>query len=251
MSGLEAMIHEMEKMLGLGESPAGSNRNYVTSWYGLVGPWCDMAITYAAWHSGNQDAVTFGGKYAYTVAHAQAFADHGRWHTDVAGIRGGDIVFFDWDGSNSIGAIDHVGIVTGVNGRDVYTIEANSDNVCARRVRGATTIVGYGRPAYAPVSTPPPPKPTPSPGGGSYRPPAFPAGLRPDASRPSAKGLQRALKAAGHLSKGVTLDDNYGPLTQAAVTRFHDRHPQYANRPGDPAIGPLGWAKLFSEAYGR
>lgn len=158
MAGREAMIAQAEKSLGLGEP------NYIQAWYpGLSGnfAWCDAAITYWAWHSGNQGAVTFGGYYAYTVAHAEKFRTMGKWHTDVAGIQRGDIVFFDWAFSNSIGAIDHVGIVTGLSGSKVLTIEGNTNNVCARRVRDASTIVGYGRPAY--VAEVPKPSPPPVP----------------------------------------------------------------------------------------
>lgn len=150
---VDGMIAAAEKTLGLGES---NNTNYITRWYGMNGqPWCNMAVTYWAFQSGNQKAVTFGGKYAYTVAHAQAFKDRGQWHTDIAGIRRGDIVFFDWQGSNSIGAIDHVGIVTGTSsdGRTVYTIEGNIENACRRKVRYSDTIAGYGRPAYSGGST--------------------------------------------------------------------------------------------------
>lgn len=158
------MIAEAEKSLGLGESPAGSNKNYITKWYGLVGPWCNMSVTYWAHKSGNLPAVTFGGKFAYTVAHANAFKARGQWHTDIAGIRRGDIVFFDWQGSNGIAQIDHVGIVTGT-GRDsegypcVFTIEGNIGNVCARKVRYSNWIAGYGRPEYTGASTAPASKP--------------------------------------------------------------------------------------------
>lgn len=160
MSGREAMIAEAEKSLGLGEEP--NNTNYITRWYGLAGAWCDMSITYWAFHSGNQSVVTWGAKYAYTVYHAQAFKDRGQWHADVAGIQRGDIVFFDWAGSNNISAIDHVGIVTGTTGSNVLTIEGNIGNVCARKVRSAQTIVGYGRPMYA-LAAPKPKPPAASP----------------------------------------------------------------------------------------
>lgn len=159
---VEAMIAQAEKSLGTHESN-GNNTNHITAWYGLNGaPWCDQAVSYWAWHSGNQGPVCGGGKFAYTVTHAQWFKDHGRWHTDIAGIRRGDIVFFDWDGSNSIAAIDHVGIVTGTDGATVFTIEGNIGDVCARKVRYADTIAGYGRPAYTGPSTqaaPPPARP--------------------------------------------------------------------------------------------
>lgn len=157
MGTLEGMISKCESMLGTSGTP-----NKATQWYGdrngryfRNAPWCNMFITWAAYHTDNYQAVCFGTDYAYTVWHAQRFQRVGRWHVDTAGIKRGDIVFFDWAGSNSVGAIDHVGIVTDVKGPAVYTIEGNTDNRCARRVRYASDIVGYGRPDYdkAPPST--------------------------------------------------------------------------------------------------
>jgi hypothetical protein len=150
---LEGMIAAMEKCLGTTERGGSSNTNFITDWYGMVGPWCNMTITYAAYHSGNEKAVCFNSKYAYTVAHAQAFKDRGQWTAMTngvvnSGIRRGDIVFFDWEGGSSIGGIDHVGIVTGTDGATVYTIEGNIGNVCARKVRGVREIAGFGRPKY-------------------------------------------------------------------------------------------------------
>ena len=80
----------------------------------------------------------------------------------------------------------------------------------------------------------------------SYTPPPFPTGLAPGKSSPSAKGLQRVLKAAGFLASSVPLADNYGPKTQAAVGNFHDHNIQFRDRPGDPKIGPKGWAFLWN-----
>lgn len=157
MSGVEAMIAQAIATLGVGERN-GNNTNYITQWYGLNDAWCDMSVTYWAYHSDNAQAVCFGGKFAYTVAHAQAFQARGQWHSDIAGIQRGDIVFFDWSFSNNIANIDHVGIVERVVGNTVYTIEGNIGNVCARKVRYAAEIAGYGRPKYintAVVNLPP------------------------------------------------------------------------------------------------
>ncbi|MEU4178207.1 N-acetylmuramoyl-L-alanine amidase [Streptomyces sp. NPDC026589] len=98
-------------------------------------------------------------------------------------------------------------------------------------------------------STPSKPKPT-APKPKPYAPPKFPAGLAPGRKTPSAKPLQRALKTAGFMSKGIPEADSYGPATQAAVARFHQAHPAYRARGlhYDPAIGPRGWAALHTIA---
>lgn len=159
---LEGMIAQAEKSIGLGEP------NHIQTWYRQRNgaaynynfPWCNAAVTYWATQAGERDAVLHGTDYAYTVAHAQRFKDAGEWHAMTngiknSGIRRGDIVFFDWAGSSSIGAIDHVGIVTGVSAdhRYVYTIEGNTANVCARRTRVVHDIAGFGRPKYKAASS--------------------------------------------------------------------------------------------------
>ncbi|WP_420032217.1 CHAP domain-containing protein [Streptomyces sp. cg28] len=159
MTGLEAMVTSMEKKLGTGEP------NEIQEWYRKRNgplyngnwPWCDATITWAAVDSGNYDEVCFALDYAYTVAHASRFNAAKQWTPMTngfagTGIRRGDIVFFDWDGSSSIGAIDHVGIVTGVSGNTLLTIEGNTANVCARRARYVHDVAGFGRPKY---KTPP------------------------------------------------------------------------------------------------
>ncbi|MEU2740210.1 CHAP domain-containing protein [Streptomyces sp. NPDC007095] len=162
---LEGMVTAVERWIGTGEP------NEIQSWYrqrngaAYVGnfAWCDATITRAAVEAGEYDAVCFGVDFAYTVAHAARFKAAGQWHAmtngiKASGIRRGDIIFFDWDGSSEIGKIDHVGIVTGVSVdfKYVYTIEGNSLNVCARRVRVVEDIAGFGRPKYkTPPKTPP------------------------------------------------------------------------------------------------
>ena len=91
---------------------------------------------------------------------------------------------------------------------------------------------------YAPTQPPPLPPP--------YQPPPFPTGLAPDKSNPSARGLQRVLKAAGFLTGSVPLADTYGPKTQAAVVAFHNQYTQFRGTSPDPKIGPKGWAFLWN-----
>ena len=168
---LEAMVQAMESTIGAHETN-GNNTNYITRWYGLNDAWCNMTVTYAAYHSGNEQSVCFGQKWAYTVAHAQAFKDRGLWTPMVNGVQGsgirrGDVVFFDWAGGTSIGSIDHVGLVTGVSGSTVYTIEGNFENRCDRWSRNASVIAGFGRPKYKAATGGSTPTPTPPATGGS------------------------------------------------------------------------------------
>ncbi|GAA4374435.1 peptidoglycan-binding protein [Actinomadura sp. NPDC048032] len=149
------MIAEARKSLGMAGRPNTITREYASR-HGsefLKASWCDMAITYWARHSGNAGAVLPGGDRAYTVWHAQDFQKAGRWHSgttaSVNQAKPGDIVFFDWGATNSIGAIDHVGVVEKVlGGGRLQTIEGNTSDSVRRRVRDSSVIAGYGRPAY-------------------------------------------------------------------------------------------------------
>jgi hypothetical protein len=220
MSGLEDMIAHAEASLGLTGRP-----NRITRWYaGRNGaafsrsPWCNMSVTYWANRSGNAASVCFGRDYAYTIWHAQRFRNEGEWHVDIAGIRRGDIVFFDWKETNRIGRIDHVGLVTGVRDGVVYTIEGNTRDGCRRRARYASNIVGYGRPAYG--TTPSGAKSRPAvgrPNSSDLAPPGVPT-LRRGSGGTLVKQLQRCLnKVQG---SALQVDGDFGPKTTAAVRTF-------------------------------
>jgi hypothetical protein len=118
----------------------------------------------------------------------------------------------------------------------------------AKLIQFAKLIVN---PPTTPPPTKPPVPPTKPPTKPVYTPPAFPEGLAPGKSNPSAQSLQKALKATGWLAKNTTLSNNYGPKTQAAVAGFNKQHK--LNNAGDnydPAIGHQGWKLLFTLAYG-
>jgi len=149
------MVAEARGSLGMSGRPNTITREYASR-HGdefLRASWCDMAITYWARHSGNAAAVLPGGDRAYTVWHAQDFQKAGRWHSgttaSVDQAKPGDIVFYDWGATNSVGAIDHVGVVEKVlGGGRLQTIEGNTSDSVRRRVRDSSVIAGYGRPAY-------------------------------------------------------------------------------------------------------
>lgn len=151
------MLAEARKDLGLTGRPNRITRDYATrngDAY-LRAPWCQMSVTWWARNSDNTDAVLPRGDRAYTVWSAEDGEELGRWHAGtVANIRQhaepGAVVYFDWQYTDRIGAIDHVGIVEKVlpDGR-IQTIEGNSGDACKRRVRSADVIAGFWVPLYA------------------------------------------------------------------------------------------------------
>jgi hypothetical protein len=248
---LEGMIAAAEKSLGLREP------NHIQQWYrerngsayNYQFPWCDAAVTYWATLAGEREAVLFGTDFAYTVAHAQRFKAAGQWHAGTRGIQRGDIVFFDWAGTNEIGKIDHVGIVTAVKGAYVHTIEGNTLNVCARRVRTEAEIAGYGRPKYKPA-----PKPATGSSSGTKRPQVSLAKLiKASKADPPKKGtpvsyaptkvVEQALVAERLLAAGYA-DGHFGTATKSAYSLWQQRCGFTGTQPGGDADGTPGATTL-------
>jgi peptidoglycan hydrolase-like protein with peptidoglycan-binding domain len=222
------MIAEARKLLGLKESPPGSNHNKVTEWYGVDAAWCDMAISYIAAHSDNLSAVM--GKFAWTVAHAKAFRDASRWHYGLGGVRAGDVVFFDWGGSGSIDRIDHVGLVEAVHSDGtITTLEGNTSDQFMRRVR-KSCIVGYGRPAYGSGSAPLPPT------DGMLR-----RGSKGEAVKTLQKNLNTVMKS------GLAVDGDFGPATETALKAFQKKY----NLEVDGVYGPKSAAMMKAALAGQ
>jgi Lysozyme like domain/CHAP domain len=246
VSGVEAMVHRAEKDLGLGEP------NYIQAWYrarngsayGGNFPWCDASITKWAYDSGNHSVTNFGTDYAYTVGHANRFAANSQWHVGASGIRRGDIVFFDWQGTNNRGAIDHVGLVTSVAGGTVYTIEGNIGNVVARKVRYEGTIAGYGRPKYA-NSVPAPADPTLA--AVSLKVVAFalthPMTQEPASGSADVGRMQDALVKVGSLAAGSFLKGKGDQFTVNAYAAYQ-RKLGYSGADADGVPGMTSLSKL-------
>lgn len=227
MGTVAGMLAQARALLGTTEHPPGSNHNLITTWYGFDGAWCDMSISYEAGHSDNLSAMM--GKFAYTVAHAQAFKNAGRWHYGLGGIRAGDVVFFDWSGGGSISGIDHVGLVEAVHSNgSITTLEGNTSDEFRRRVRSAC-IVGYGRPAYGDA------KPLPSTDGM----------LRLNSTGNAVKKLQTNLNTV--MKSGLTVDGQFGAKTQAAVIAFQKRYGLEA----DGIYGPQSAAMMKAALAGK
>lgn len=94
---------------GVKEHPANSNITQFSKWYGMIGPWCAMFVTYCFVEAGSK-SFKKGERWAYcpymvSAARAQR---NGLTVVPKDKVKPGDIAMFDWQGD---GVSDHVGIV--------------------------------------------------------------------------------------------------------------------------------------------
>lgn len=135
----------------IGYKETGDDWTKYGAWYGMNGnPWCAMFVSWCA----NQAQIPQGiiPKLAYVPYIVNFFLQRGRYKARGSYTpRKGDIVFF--------GDSDHVGLVEGVSGNNVITIEGNTSsggNVSDgegvyRRVRplgSGSWVMGFGIPNY-------------------------------------------------------------------------------------------------------
>lgn len=233
------MISEARKSIGWGE-PSGGNP--IHKWYAKRNgsyfgspstPWCDMSVTYWGFHSDNYKAVCPKGDRAYTPWHANDFVPLGDWYDgtveNLKKAKEGDVIFFDWGGSNARGNIDHVGVVEkNLGDGRVQTIEGNTNNVCARRVRGAAEVAGYGRPRYGAAK--------PVPAGEAPK-----VDLEKGDSGEQVKALQRALVSLGYKLPLYGVDGDYGDETVGAVQAYQRKTKDVSGKAleVDGKYGPL------------
>jgi hypothetical protein len=176
------------------------------------------------------------------------------------------------------GGGEHTGIVVSYDADFIYTIEGNTnDNGSAegdgvykkKRSRRDAHTYGYGYPKYAegivsadpkfkdeapkaPAAKPAPAKPAP------VKPAPKPASklvslnaaVKPGAKHAQVNDLQHFLVKAGYGPIHGAYSTFYGPETQKAVARFHNKNPQFrtAGTSYDPKIGPSGFKELQKEA---
>ena len=117
--------------------------------------WCDAFVDwcfYKAYGLTNAKGLLRGNFNDYTIASAQLYKNKNAWHQTP---KVGDQVFF-W---NSTKKIHHTGLVTAVSSGRFETIEGNTSGgsavirnggaVCRKSYAiGASSIAGFGRPAY-------------------------------------------------------------------------------------------------------
>lgn len=127
------------------------------AWFGdSTGAWCAYFVSWCASQAGIPSSIF--PRLGNCEAAVNWYKRHSEFYGRGSGYypKTGDIIFYNWGGGS---IAEHIGIVTGVSGNNVYTIEGNTDsNVgyrCAGKTRSRTAnyIVGYGVPAYNDAGT--------------------------------------------------------------------------------------------------
>lgn len=113
------------EFIGTKENPPNSNRVMFSDWYGVIGPWCMMFVSYCFVKAGSK-AFKRGERWAY-CPFAVDDARSQRYGTTIVPRgqeRTGDVVFFSW---NRDGVAVHVGILVSVNNNGtIVTLEGNT-----------------------------------------------------------------------------------------------------------------------------
>lgn len=103
-----AALKVAREYVGVKENPPGSNKVLFSEWYGVVGPWCAMFVTFCMVKAGS---TTFskGTRYAYCpYILTDAKQNRGMTVVQPDDARSGDIVLYSW---NHDGVANHVGLV--------------------------------------------------------------------------------------------------------------------------------------------
>lgn len=114
----------------------GEGHNRFTSYSspngsGFGDNWCAMFVSYCTDQMGYIDAGYIHYFVGCTSSGILQFRSEGRFEESAAHggtyqPQPGDIIFFNWSGGNS--SADHVGIVTGMDGNVIHTVEGNCGN---------------------------------------------------------------------------------------------------------------------------
>lgn len=137
---------------GVKERPAGTNRCKYSEWYGLIGPWCAMFVTYHYVAAGSK-AFLKGARWAYVpyILSAANGHDYGLSITTEPGP--GDLVLFDWDKD---GVPDHIGMFvkwndkrkssfTSIEGNTALGNDSNGGEVQKRTDRKRSQVKAFVR----------------------------------------------------------------------------------------------------------
>jgi hypothetical protein len=137
--GKKALTH-MEKFVGIAEQPPGSNHvPEINGWWGSGDvAWCARCVS-KAYVSAGSKAFVRGRNYEYVptiVADARAGRNGLAVTTEP---KPGDLVCFDWDGSNFHSGDNHVGMFKSGTKASFKTIEGNVDSRCDHHDRTSSS----------------------------------------------------------------------------------------------------------------
>ncbi|MGP3686251.1 C40 family peptidase [Streptomyces sp. IBSNAI002] len=217
--------------------------------------WCATFVSWCALKAGVADLYP---RTASCLTGVSWFKQRNRFSAYPAT---GAQVFFGKNGGT------HTGLVYDYDDTFVYTIEGNTngngspegDGVYEKKHRRTDAYVyGYGYPAFAegiksadPAWKDKAPKPQPPAPQPASQIVALNAAVKPGAKHAQVRDLQQLLIKAGYGPISGAVTDFYGPETQRAVARFHDRNPAYRSGLHDPRIGPKGFTALQKQAGRR
>ena len=104
----ERIVQIALSQLGQTENPPNSNKSKFSTWYGLIGPWCAMFVTWVFCHNDiKSKAFVRGQRYAYCPFMVSAARAGQNFFTLAVGPANAKIAMFDW---RRDGISDHTGI---------------------------------------------------------------------------------------------------------------------------------------------
>ena len=132
----EKALAQMQKFVGLGEDPTGSNHVAdITGWWGKGNmAWCAITVSKAYLLAGSKSFAR-GNRYQYvpTIVSDARQARNGLAVT--LSPKPGDLVCYDWDGSNFATGDNHVGMFKSGTAKSFTTIEGNISSRCDNHTR--------------------------------------------------------------------------------------------------------------------
>ena len=134
----EKALAAMEALVGLAETSPGSNHvPEITGWWGRGDiAWCAITVSKAYVLAGSA-SFSRGSHYQY-VPYIVADAHQGRNGLAVTlDPKPGDLVCFDWDGSNFTTGDNHVGMFAAGTATNFRSVEGNIDSRCDYHDRNA------------------------------------------------------------------------------------------------------------------
>lgn len=137
-----AVLATAKSLLGLGESPDGSNHNMITEAYGIGnGAWCSMFVWWVYKQNGVDLREEFTPDWAWTPSAVAAAQAKGMWVSGLSGVQPGDAIFFNVPGGDA-GYVNHVGIASDTAGS---TIDGNWHNKVSAEQHPLRYARGYIR----------------------------------------------------------------------------------------------------------